>query len=91
MSQNLESERVELMAVVSLCEHVSGEPDPDGRETDAAGYFTRDQIKELGDEVEVWCLRVALRVFRREHAVIVEAPGNPYEPKKGLPGLSRRS
>ncbi len=72
------------MASVFLCEPVSGEPEPDGRETDAAGYFTVEEIEELGDAVEVWCKWIALRVLCGEHLVIVGAVGNPYEPIKGF-------
>ena len=82
--QNLESERGDSMALVFLCEHVSGEPEPDGRETDAAGYFTEDQVEELGDAVEVWCKWITLRVLRGDHSVITEASGHPYEPMKGF-------
>ena len=82
--QNLKSEQEDSLALVFLCEHVSGHPEPDGRETDAARYFTEDEIETMGDQVEIWCKWIALRVLRHEHALVPEALGNPYQPKKGF-------
>ncbi len=82
--QNLKCKGDDWMALVFLCDHVSGTPEPDGRETDAAGYFTEDEIESMEDEVETWCRWIALRVLRGEYALVPEAEGNPYQPKKGF-------
>lgn len=63
-----------------LCRHASGDPMPDGVETDRARYFTLAELDALADPVDAFCLWLARRVLRGEHALIPPAPDNPYAP-----------
>lgn len=63
-----------------LCRHVSGDPTPDGVETDRAAYFTLAELEALTEPVDTFCLWLAQRVLRGEHHVIPFEPDNPYRP-----------
>jgi len=76
--QNLHKEG--WVALVYLCHHLRGEPVPDGRETDAAGYFSLGELDELREPIEVWCEWLARRVLRGEYHLIPPVRDNPYYP-----------
>lgn len=63
-----------------LCRHVSGEPTPDGAETDRATYFSLADLNTLTDPIDEFCLWLARRVLRGEHHLIPFEPANPYRP-----------
>jgi ADP-ribose pyrophosphatase YjhB (NUDIX family) len=55
--------------VVMLMRAISGEPTPDGKETDQAGYFTLEEIMGLG-QVPPINLEVARRVLASDHSIL---------------------
>jgi ADP-ribose pyrophosphatase YjhB (NUDIX family) len=63
-----------------LCRHVSGEPMPDGHETDKAVYFSLKELDALEEPIDAFCAWLARRVLRGEHHVIPPEPLNPYRP-----------
>ena len=70
------------LALVFLCEHLSGEPTCDGGiETDEAAYLSLKDIEALQDPMEVWCEWLVRRVLKSEHYLIPQDGNNPYRPK----------
>jgi ADP-ribose pyrophosphatase YjhB (NUDIX family) len=69
------------IAIVYLCRHSQGVPVADGGgETDQAGYFSLDEIKDFEEPIEPWCHWIALRVLAGDHTVIPLETHNPYHP-----------
>ena len=66
--------------VLFLCRHLSGEPVPDGHETDASAYFSLAEITAMHEAVEPFCRWIAERVLRGQHSLIMPACGTPYSP-----------
>jgi hypothetical protein len=59
--------------VVMLLKPVSGEPNPDGREVDHAGFFTLDQIRQLNPLPPVnW--EIAQRVLSPNRRLLCPKP-----------------
>jgi ADP-ribose pyrophosphatase YjhB (NUDIX family) len=78
--QNLRREG--WIAVVFLCRHVGGEPRSDGGiETDAAGYFSLEEMEEFEEPFEPWCEWLVRRVLGGEYHLIPPELGNPYHPR----------
>jgi ADP-ribose pyrophosphatase YjhB (NUDIX family) len=67
------------LAVISLCQHIAGTPQPDGVETDAAAYLSVEEINSMPD-IEIWCKWLGLRVLAGDFQVIAPALNNPYQP-----------
>ena len=63
-----------------LCRAVSGEPTPDGVETDRVTYFSLADLDTLTDPIDGFCLWLARRVLRGDHHVTPFEPDNPYQP-----------
>ena len=63
-----------------LCHHVSGEPNPDGRETDRAAYMSLDELEELQEDVDRFCYWLATRVLQGQYTLVTPEPENPYTP-----------
>jgi 8-oxo-dGTP diphosphatase len=63
-----------------LCDHVSGEPEPDHYETDRAAYFSLDDIESLGEPIDAFCRWMACRVLKNEHHLTPPTSVNPYQP-----------
>jgi ADP-ribose pyrophosphatase YjhB (NUDIX family) len=55
--------------IVMLMRPIGGEPTPDGKETDQAGYFTLGEIMALG-QVPPINLEVAKRVLAHDHSIL---------------------
>jgi ADP-ribose pyrophosphatase YjhB (NUDIX family) len=72
------------IGIIFACHALSGQPTPDGVETDAAGYFSREEILAFNEPFEPWCRWLALRVLSGEYSVIPEAPETPYAPRKAF-------
>lgn len=72
------------LAIVFLCRHVEGQPRPDGRETDAARYFGRDEIEQSAEPFEPWCQWLVSQVLSGRHQVIAERQGHPFFPSLGF-------
>jgi ADP-ribose pyrophosphatase YjhB (NUDIX family) len=70
------------MALVFLCRHVRGSPQPDGGvETDAAGYFSLAEMDSFDEPFEPWCEWLVRRVLRGEFHTIPAELNNPYQPR----------
>lgn len=70
------------IALVFLCQHVSGQPTGDGSaETDAAAYLSLAEIEVFDEPIEPWCRWIVQRVLRGEHRLIPPVPDNPYRPR----------
>jgi ADP-ribose pyrophosphatase YjhB (NUDIX family) len=77
--QNLRREG--WVALVFLCQHVSGVPVSDGGiETDGASYFSVEEMDAFAEPFEPWCEWLVRRVWRGEHHVIPPEERNPYQP-----------
>lgn len=77
--QELPSPHAGGIALVYLCAHADGEPHSRDRETDAARYFSREELKRLDDPVEPWTHWLVQRVFARELTIIPAAPTSPLQ------------
>ena len=74
----------DLLAMLFLCEHRSGDPRPDGRETDLARYLSADALAALDEPVEVWCEWLVRRVLSGQHRCVPQHANNPYLPSRGF-------
>jgi len=63
-----------------LCQHRSGDPTPDGHETDRAAYFSLDDLIALPDPIDDFCAWLVRRVLRGECHLIAPNLDNPYAP-----------
>lgn len=70
--------------IIFACQAQSGDPTPDGVETDRAAYFSLDEILSFTEPFEPWCKWLALRVLNGKCRVIPEEPGTPYFPSKAF-------
>ena len=66
------------LALVYLCQHVSGTPAPDGRETDAAAYFTQADLISCAEPIETLSEWLARRAVSGRIVVIGRDSTNPY-------------
>jgi hypothetical protein len=60
-----------------------GTATPDGRETNAARYFTLAGLDESSEPVEAWCKWLVRKVLTGGHTVVPMSPDNPYKPNTG--------
>ncbi|MEB2288221.1 MAG: NUDIX domain-containing protein [Anaerolineae bacterium] len=67
-----------------LCQHVAGEPAPDGAETDRAAYFSLTDLEALDEPVDAFCLWLARRVLRGDYHLIPLEAANPYTPHEAF-------
>ena len=66
------------LGLVYQCRHVSGTPTPDGRETDAARYFSAADMNALGEPIEPWSEWLVRRVFVGTTTLIRNDSTNPF-------------
>ena len=76
--QELPSRWQGWLALVYQCQHVSGEPAPDGKETDAARYFSEDEMNCLPEPIEPWSEWLVRRVFSGR--ITLTRGGDPTNP-----------
>lgn len=77
--QNLRQEG--WIALVFLCQHLHGKPRPDGGvETDAAAYFSLEEMEEFTEPFEPWCQWLIQRVLKGEYHILPIELENPYYP-----------
>jgi ADP-ribose pyrophosphatase YjhB (NUDIX family) len=70
------------IAILYLCRHVSGTPTPDGgNETDAAAYFSVEQLNSHSEPIEPLTLWLARRVLEGRYPLIPPQPENPFAPR----------
>jgi ADP-ribose pyrophosphatase YjhB (NUDIX family) len=65
------------VALVYLCQHLSGDPEPRDTETDAARYFSFGELGALDEPIEPWSDWLAARMFAGDFTMIRPAPTNP--------------
>ncbi len=79
--QNHSSPAGELrLYLLFLCRHLSGEPMPDGQETDKAAYFSLREMEGFSEPFDEFCEWLARRVLEDKHRVTPPMPANPYAP-----------
>ena len=66
--------------LIFLCQHTTGEPRPDGYETDRATFFSLAEMDELGEPVDEFCRWIVKRVLSHRHTVLEPCADNPYSP-----------
>ncbi len=67
------------VALVYLCRHVSGDPAPRDRETDAAEYCSIDGLDAKRGLMEPWSQWLVRRVLAGEITVVGPGHGNPLQ------------
>jgi ADP-ribose pyrophosphatase YjhB (NUDIX family) len=73
------------VALVYTCEHIRGEPQGDGNETDSAQYFSETELSSLQEPVEPWSAWLVRRVFSGEVTLTRGMdPTNPFYPSSGF-------
>ncbi|MGH9194551.1 MAG: NUDIX domain-containing protein [Acidimicrobiia bacterium] len=73
----------DAFGLVFLCSHESGEPKPDGTETDDAAYFSLEDLEALGDKLNPTTGWMARRVLEGTQNLMPLLPEGP----RGLPGF----
>lgn len=71
-------------ALVFMCSHAGGEPIADGRETDAAQYYRKADLAELGEPVEPWTAWLVQRIFAGRYQLIRQDDSGPFRPKRAF-------
>ncbi|HSH79083.1 MAG TPA: NUDIX domain-containing protein [Herpetosiphonaceae bacterium] len=66
--------------IVFLCDHVAGEPVPDGHETDRAAYLSLAQIDTIGEPLVPLAALLARRVATNNHHVLYASDIGPLGP-----------
>ena len=69
-----------MIGLVFLCEHVDGEPTPDGRETDAAGYFDAERLDAIDGSLEPLTAWLVRRVLANEFTLLPANDLGPFSP-----------
>ncbi len=74
-----------MVALIYLCQHVSGEPQHDGgKETDAAAYLSLADMDTLNEPIEPWCDWLVRRILQGKYHLIPLEPNNPQQPKQAF-------
>jgi 8-oxo-dGTP diphosphatase len=71
------------LGILYLCRHVAGEPDPDYHETDAARYFTRQDLESFCEPVEPLSGWLSRRVLQGQYTLTKTELTNPFSPSIG--------
>ena len=82
--QELPAPQEGWMALIFLAHHVDGTPTGDGRETDAAMYFSEHDLDALREPVEPFSDWLVRRVFDERHSVVPANPENPFAPHRAF-------
>ena len=70
-------------AILYLCRHLDGEPEPDNYETDAARYFSEGDIEALTEPVEPLSAWLSRRVLLDQYTLVRDDLTNPFLPSVG--------
>ena len=73
-----------MIGILFLCDHVEGEPAPDLRETDAAKFFSLDQLDDSPELIEPLSKWLIGRVLMGEHTAISSNSCGPYVPSRSF-------
>lgn len=71
------------IGLIYFCNHLSGTPRPDGRETDDARFFSHADLDLLSEPVERWCYWLSMRILAGKFTLTETDPTNPYLPTIG--------
>ena len=82
--QELPPPQQERAALIFLARHVDGTPAGDGRETDAAQYFTDRDLETLREPVEPFSDWLVRRVFQNQHTVTAAHLATPFAPHRAF-------
>ena len=77
--QELHEPNLGGVALVYLCKHVSGDPIPQGTETDAARYYSLSDFRALRERREPWSDWLVRRVFGGKVTLTHSDSTNPLE------------
>lgn len=77
--QELPSPQGGGVALVYLCRHLEGEPQPRDTETDAARYFSRRDLDLIAEPLEPWSAWLVRRVLVGDVTVTRPAPASPLQ------------
>ncbi len=72
-----------MISLLFLCEHVDGEPEADGHETDAARYFTAAELEAHGEMIEPLSAWLIQRVFEGTFTLLERDDGKPFADSHG--------
>ncbi len=67
------------MAIIYSCRHISGNPEPRDRETDAAAYFNSAKFGSLKEPLEPLSEWLVHRAFTRDLAAVSSRADNPLQ------------
>lgn len=68
------------IGLIYLCKHISGAPEPQDPEMDAARYFTKTEIAMMNEPIEPLSAWLVDRFYKDELNVIPAHPLNPLKP-----------
>lgn len=71
------------VGILYLCRHLDGEPQPDERETDGAGYFSASAIEKLAEPIEPLSRWLCVRVLNGRYTLTRDDATNPFSPSVG--------
>ena len=66
--------------LIYLCRPISGDPTPDGKETDAADFFSLEEMEALGEPFDDFCEWITRRVLTGNYQLLPPDLDNPYAP-----------
>jgi len=72
------------LAIVYQCTHTHGTPTPDDVETDAARFFSLEQLDALDEPIEPWSDWLMRRVLRNACTVTPPSEVSPFSPHPGF-------
>ncbi len=68
-----------MVGLLFLCNHLDGEPTPDMRETDAARFFSLDQLEEISNALEPLSAWMVGRVLANDFNLLPMNHSGPYK------------
>ena len=80
--QELPEPWVGMVGILFLCAHIDGAPTPDGRETDAAGYFDSAQLQAISEPIEPLSEWLISRVFANDFTLLKANESGPFAPSQ---------
>lgn len=68
------------VGIIFLYDYQSGDPVPDGSETDAAQFFDLTELEKLSEPIEPWTEWIVRRVLTDQFTLIPIEENNPFSP-----------
>ncbi len=69
-----------MIGIIFLCDHVEGEPVPDGRETDAAAYILSNELESMSDSIEPLTSWLVRRIASGDVSLLRMNEAGPFAP-----------